>query len=275
MQSVWRIAPVLCAVWMSYGQGTQVDLRNQSKNVDFSSGGPTKPAQTGATLPAVCSVGEIFFLTSAQAGQNMYACTTANVWNVEGDVGASGQLSDFQVTTNGAVMAIGPSCAAATPCNVRFGDNVYSIAGSATATISGGTGVAYIYVSHSGVVTVGHSMTLTCVGCTSQSGVTAFPTDSVPLFTWTATNGVWNANGGVDRRAFLSTKTVSAGLGLISTDVGGETLLQVNSAQVGLLTSAPASSSSSCAPGSWATDSNYFYVCTSTNIWMRIPLTAF
>ena len=70
------------------GAQTQVDLRTQSKNVDFSAATSTKPFRTGTLLPGTCSVGETFFKTDAAAGQNLFACTAANTWTLES--GASG-----------------------------------------------------------------------------------------------------------------------------------------------------------------------------------------
>ena len=52
---------------------TLVDLRTQSKSVDFSAASTTKPMSTGAALPAACGVGQAYFLTNAPAGSNFYA----------------------------------------------------------------------------------------------------------------------------------------------------------------------------------------------------------
>src|SRR5216684_8797395 len=208
-----------------YGQ-TQVDLRTQSKSVDFSGANATKPFKSGTVFPSVCSVGEAYYKTDAPAGSNIYACTSLNAWTLEtsgsppvtgnsgkvlttdgaallfgslsGDISgpvnavsvtqiqgrvvssaapASGQalawnantnrwepqtvaggggggasmasqLGDFAVTrTNGSTLTIGANCSASTPCDVRFGNLVYSVISAATATITGGTGAAYVYVS--------------------------------------------------------------------------------------------------------------------------------
>jgi hypothetical protein len=67
---------------------TSVDLKTQAKNVDFSGANTTKPSKTGTVLPATCSVGETFFKTSAAAGQNLFGCTTLNVWTQLIGVGA-------------------------------------------------------------------------------------------------------------------------------------------------------------------------------------------
>jgi len=64
-----------------YGQ-TSVDLRTQSRNVDFSAAHSTKPLKTGTSLPTTCSVGEMFFRTDSPPGKNLYGCTATNTWSV-------------------------------------------------------------------------------------------------------------------------------------------------------------------------------------------------
>src|SRR5579871_4262531 len=62
---------------------TLVDLRTQTKSVDFSNAATTKPFKTGPTLPATCGVGEAFFKSNAPAGSNWYACTALNTWTLQ------------------------------------------------------------------------------------------------------------------------------------------------------------------------------------------------
>jgi hypothetical protein len=69
---------------------TQVDLRSQSKNIDFSAAPFTRPVKTGTVLPSNCSVGELFFRINASPGGNLYGCTAADTWSqLAGDVGGS------------------------------------------------------------------------------------------------------------------------------------------------------------------------------------------
>ena len=75
---------------------TKIDLATQSKSADFSSFPATKPFQTGATLPATCSVGQMFFVTTAPSGQNTYGCTAANTWSAE-----SGTPQSSTITSSG------------------------------------------------------------------------------------------------------------------------------------------------------------------------------
>jgi len=143
------------------------------------------------------------------------------------------QLGDFHVTrTSSTVLTIGANCTVSLPCNVRFGNVTYSFTASATATLSAGTGTAYVYVAQDGALTVGHNVTLTCSGCTAQSSVTSFPSDSAPLFNWTATSAAWDAAGGTDRRAFLSAKNITAGQGIAATEASGRTTVAIDTAVV-------------------------------------------
>ncbi|HLK18844.1 MAG TPA: collagen-like protein [Bryobacteraceae bacterium] len=76
-----------------FGQ-TLVDLKNQSKTVDFTGATTTKPFKSGTVLPATCTVGEAFYQTSAPAGANLYTCTSANAWTqqigIPGPTGPAG-----------------------------------------------------------------------------------------------------------------------------------------------------------------------------------------
>jgi hypothetical protein len=78
------------AMGLSFAAGillaqTQVDLKTQTKGgVDFQAAPYTKPLKAGGVLPATCAANELFFLTTAPAGSNIYACNTANVWSLEG-----------------------------------------------------------------------------------------------------------------------------------------------------------------------------------------------
>lgn len=269
----------MCAVAL-YGQLTQVDLRLQSRDVDFSAASATKPFRSGSGLPSTCGQGEMYYRLDAAAGMNVYGCTATNSWTLEqGPPAASmaSQLGDFAVTrTSATTLAIGAGCSTTTPCVVRFGSLVFSFGSGATATISAGSGLALVYVSSTGVLTLGSNVTATCSsGCTALSGVTSFPADAIPLFTWSATSGTWDASGGVDQRAFLSSKSVTAGTGITTTEISGKTQLSADTSVIGLRVAAPGTSSTACTTGSWATDGSFFYLCTATNVWRRAALSSF
>jgi hypothetical protein len=74
-------------VVMLHGQ-TQVDLRSQARNIDFTNAATSKPFKSGTALPSVCGVGEQFFKLDAAAGTNLYSCTATNVWTQEGGMPA-------------------------------------------------------------------------------------------------------------------------------------------------------------------------------------------
>ncbi|HTP86016.1 MAG TPA: hypothetical protein VMJ34_03680 [Bryobacteraceae bacterium] len=278
---IGRAVPWLLGITMAFAQ-TAVDLRTQSKNVDFSNVVGTKPFQIGNVLPSTCVTGQMFFLTAAPGGSNLYGCTAANIWSLESGGSGSGatsagQLADFLVTrTSPTTLAIGAACSASTPCNIRFGSQVYSFATGGTATISGGSGVAYIYISSGGVLTVGHNVTAICPsGCAAQGGVTSFPLDAIPLFTWTASNGTWDAAGGVDRRAFLSSQILAVGAGLQLVQTAGQNTVAADPSVVGMRVAKPTTSTSACVTGTWAADSSFYYICVNTNSWVRAALSSF
>ena len=62
---------------------TLVDVRTQTKDIDFSAASSTKPFKSGTTLPASCAIGEAFFKTNAAAGSNVYVCASLNAWSLE------------------------------------------------------------------------------------------------------------------------------------------------------------------------------------------------
>jgi hypothetical protein len=228
MFRIQKVLLVLVAVGTLHAQTTQLDLRYQSRDVDFSTANATKPFKSGTTFPSVCAVGEMFFKTDGPAGANLYGCTALNSWTLEstssGGTGASmaSQLGDLAVTrTSSTVLTIGTNCSPTTPCNVRYGSLVYSFVASATATITAGTGTAYVYISSAGALTVGHNLTLNCSSCTAAGSVTSFPADSMPLWTWTATSATWDTSGGVDQRAMLSRTRISPGFGVNIVEAGG------------------------------------------------------
>lgn len=59
---------------------TRVNLRTQSTDADLSGMNKTSPVQVGAALPANCTSGQLFFLTNAPAGNNLYGCSSLNIW---------------------------------------------------------------------------------------------------------------------------------------------------------------------------------------------------
>jgi hypothetical protein len=198
-------------------------------------GGDLSGTLTAATVKAI--QGQPVSSTQPSNGQALLWNSAAAAWqpaNVSGSgsgVTMAYQLGDLAaVRTSSAVLSIGAGCASTSPCNARFGYQVYSITNSATATVSGtGIGTAYVYLNNSGTLMVGHNLTVACsAGCTQQAGITSFPPNVLPVYTWTATNGVWDTTGGRDQRAFLSAKTLAGGPGIVVTEAPGQSTLAVD-----------------------------------------------
>jgi len=74
-------ALVLLALVLTARGQTHIDLRTQSKSVDFSASSSTRPFKTGTAFPATCNIGEIFYQTTALPGKNLFACTATNIWS--------------------------------------------------------------------------------------------------------------------------------------------------------------------------------------------------
>jgi hypothetical protein len=145
------------------------------------------------------------------------------------------QLLDFKGSLDQTqiILTIGAQCSVQTPCVLRFGTTTWSVVRPAVATLgSGSVGQAFVYAMPDGSIVVGHNMSVTCSGCTSVSGVTAFPSNVIPLCTWTAANGQWNAAGGTDLRTFLSSRNVTTGSGLTALDSGALLTMSVDTSVV-------------------------------------------
>jgi hypothetical protein len=78
----WRAILVAASLLGVANGQTQVDLRTQSKIVNFSAAPSTQPFQSGTVLPAACLVDQAFFQTNAPAGLNLYGCTAVNSWTL-------------------------------------------------------------------------------------------------------------------------------------------------------------------------------------------------
>ncbi len=224
--------PATCTIGAAIYQATDQPISTQIYACTATNTWTRAAYTQGTTAPATCVVGRLFFDTDATAGSNLFGCTATDTWTLLGGGGSgatsASQLLDFQVvrTPTSDVLTIGANCSSTNPCNIAVGSTVYTFTAPATATITAGTGTAYIYVTSTGALTVGHNVTVTCSGCTSTGGVTAFPATSKPLWTWTATSTVWDALGGLDKRAFLSVdRPITPGAGIsIATLPGGITI---------------------------------------------------
>src|SRR5579863_1104022 len=114
MQNLRLIPLAACLTALANAQ-TLVDLRTQSKSVNFTAEGSTSPFQIGTALPATCSVGQAFFQTNAAVGLNLYGCTAVNSWTlfsagiILGDVTGSPGASVVAKIQGRAVSATAPT----------------------------------------------------------------------------------------------------------------------------------------------------------------------
>jgi hypothetical protein len=113
-----RYARLMVFYWLvgSVAAQTQVDLRTQSKGIDFQAAPYTKPFRASTPLPGTCTPNELFFLTTAPAGSNVYACVATNTWALEaggsvtlsGDVTGPANATSVQRLQSRAVSAAAP-----------------------------------------------------------------------------------------------------------------------------------------------------------------------
>jgi hypothetical protein len=217
-------------------------------------------------------------------GQSLVWNAATNTWrpaSVAGGGGGEGasmatDLGDLRVARTGATtLTVGSGCSVSKPCNVRFGSLVYSVTAVSTITVSSGAGTAFIYMNQAGNLIVGHTgLGVACAGasCSAQAGITGFPVNTIPLWTWTATGGSWDMAGGADRRSMLSAKIVTAGSGITIAETASQTTVSVDAAVIGVRVGVPANATSACSAGNWAVDSNHYYICVATNTWRRAAL---
>ena len=73
----------------------------QLTNFDMSAQTFTRPVKLGTTLPATCTVGDLFVDTDlTPAGQQVYLCTATDTWNLVGDGGAGGSSHNLLSATH-------------------------------------------------------------------------------------------------------------------------------------------------------------------------------
>jgi len=151
---------------------TLVDLRTQSKSIDFSAASSTKPFQTGTTLPATCAVGAAYFDTSAPAGKNLYGCTSANAWTPLGSSllfgGGTVNAGDCaQFDSSGNIVDAGGPCGS--PSAVTIG-SPFTAAGSL-------------------MVSAGPGRVAVASSCTNSGGTLTCPGGFAGYVTWPAGSG--------------------------------------------------------------------------------------
>jgi hypothetical protein len=158
----YQLAFVLLLIASLLNSQTQVDVRTQTKNVDFSGASSTIPAKSGTSLPATCKVGELFFETSNSPGQNLFTCAPVNTWTLVSGTGTT--------STTGAVL-------------------------------SGTTGQFGLYLSN-GTTIGGHTLTASDIPALSYQAPLAFTGSGAKTASSTGTTAAndcakWDANGNV------------------------------------------------------------------------------
>ena len=128
----------------TYAAGT---VQSFLGTLDASGAAATLPAQTGATLPATCSMGQLFLNTGADPSRTLYICSATNTWSQ----GAYAQGATAQMPAS---CVVGQMYFAtdATPA----GQNLYLCAAADTWTRAGlaGSGAANQMAFFSGTNTV-------------------------------------------------------------------------------------------------------------------------
>ena len=69
---------LLCLV--ASGQTVINGSRTVLGTLDATGATATRPVKTGTSLPATCTVGDLYFKSDATAGQNLYECASTNTW---------------------------------------------------------------------------------------------------------------------------------------------------------------------------------------------------
>ncbi len=150
---------------MSY---TNITSGNISTSGTVNFGGATLEIPNSITLPATCTVGQIYMDTDATSGQRLYACESTNTWKLQGDGGGSGggggAFSDASdpiiqnITTKDVV--IGTAAVNASKLSIDGDDDQVqlSIQGNSTQTnsimiIEDSSGVELMSLTNTGVLT--------------------------------------------------------------------------------------------------------------------------
>lgn len=180
------------------GAPTKIDLKTQSQNADFSLF-PLLSIPTNTTLPGSCSIGQVFFLSTAIAGQNIYGCTSSNTWTLQ-SAGTSGGGGGGALTLPLPVTFISTTLLHIGTGSAQCVHNPINYPSIGGITLSSGSGSAYIYIdcANSSLPLVGipsSGMAVSCSNCASATGITGFPSGSIPLSVWVASSGSWLSTG--------------------------------------------------------------------------------
>lgn len=203
-----RLAILAFTISVASGQVIVNGNRDFRGSVDAGSATRTAPVKTGTSLPATCTIGDIYFKTDATAGQNQYYCTATNTWTQQtGGGGAVGSAGAVQAS-NGSGANADSGCTATTGA---MSCTKFAASGS-------GAGGFASFVPNAGVT--GTTAKLLAKINSSGAAVIATTSDtSTPTFITLATDATIGCTAGTTGNACL----VSAGQGTCTADAGGIT----------------------------------------------------
>lgn len=240
------VALTTILVWILPLAGqTRVDLRSQSKNVDFSQAESVRPFRVGTTLPETCRQGEMFFKTDAYPGANTFGCIAANTWIIQGELDP---VTDFDGILDASSNRLSVSCGRGN-CNVQEGDEIAPFGGlGATFVPSTGSYTAYIYLENQ-TLRYGYAAgTMSTCDTSCVQGVTGFPASAVPLFTATVIDGALQSGSLMDRRSrYRTPKRTVPGTNMIISETADT--LTYSSLLTGPLQNQPTGAQPACSSG--------------------------
>ena len=208
---------------------------------------------SGSSLPSTCTVGDVYFLTSATAGQNIYDCTATNTWTAQGGSatatdlagGAAGQVlyqvgaSDTGFTAAGTTGQVLTSAGSGSP---TWSTNIGGNAATATSATSATTAGTVTTAAQPSITSVGQLTGLDVKGNFVMSGSSSGGlTFAVPAaagsatLTWPTTAGTNNYVLTTDGSGTLSWSDKTGGVpGSISSINGDSSAAQTVTSGTGL-----------------------------------------
>jgi hypothetical protein len=262
---------------------TQVDLRTQAKNVDFSHASSVQPFPTGSVLPALCAQGSMFFNLAAPPGSNLFGCPAPNSWVLETGGGnsnggtvtaASIDQGDFvspasgSTTTYVASPAVCPTSLSVGQAYWFLPDKPNGVSGPTLNLCSFGP-KTIVHRDGSGLgigelATGVYGYPIVYDGLAFELGYESLAAGPSGCITVTRTN----SQPLVDMNSLCYTQPAAANVYTGANDFSASPFLAIP-------TGTPATSGAACTRGAIQYDASYMYVCVAANTWRRAALSAF
>ena len=96
-----RFALFVIAAAVALGQPKSNSDLSTAARVDYSGALTTKPVKVGASNPANCGAGELFFNTAATTGQKIKGCESTDTWVTQGGGGGGGSTLTYTLLPAG------------------------------------------------------------------------------------------------------------------------------------------------------------------------------